>query len=150
MRSRGRMVFLISFGLLLAAGIVYAVTHPVLLRISEGPLPADRRVLLLSPFRDREPEKIAERFLDRLKRGECQGAIGSLGWSVEKRSLICDREVANPLVSLRLIDISEEEGVVTLRYLWHGPSPERLGSFMQVQVGGERGNRRVVDYDRSY
>jgi hypothetical protein len=144
------MVFLIIFGLLLAAGILYAVTHPVLLRISEGPLPADRRVLLLSPFRDREPERIAERFLDRLKRGECQGAIGSLEWRAEKRSLICDKEVANPLVSLRHIDRGEEEGVVTLRYLWYGPSPERLGSFMQVQVGGERGNRRVVDYDRSY
>jgi hypothetical protein len=144
------MVFLIILGLLLATGIVYAVTHPVLLRISEGPLPADRKVILLSPFRDREPESIAALFLDRLKRGECQNAIGSLDWSAEKRNLICDKEVANPFVGLRLIDRSEEEGVVTLRYLWYGPSPERLGSFMQVQVGGERGNRQVVDYDRSY
>lgn len=144
------MVFLIIFGLLLAAGIVYAATHPVLLRISEGPLPADRRVIILSPFRDREPERIAKRFLDLLKRGECQDAFGSLEWSAAKRNMICGKEVANPFASLRLIDRSDEQSVVTLRYLWSGPPPDRSGSFLQVQIGGERSEQRVVDYDRSY
>lgn len=144
------MVFLIILGLLFAACIVYAVTHPVLLRISEGPLPADRRVILLSPFRDREPERIAERFLDRLKRGECQDVVGILGWSTEKRKLICEKEAAYPFATVRLIDRSDQPRLVTLRYLWYGSLPELSGSFMQIQIGGERAERKVVDYDRSY
>ena len=63
MGTRGRMVLLVVGGLLIVFAVAYAMTHPVLLSVGEGPLPGDRRLVMLRPFRDREPETVAAEFL---------------------------------------------------------------------------------------
>ncbi len=152
MGFKERMGFLVIGAVLVIAALAYAITHPILLRITEGPLPGDRRLILLSPFRDREPERIAAQFLDRLRSGQCKDAIAALEWSDEKKKLICEKEASIPFVDLRLIDRIDQPMSVTLRYIWYsdsGPSG-RIGSFIKLQVSGNQGKRRIIEYDRSY
>ncbi len=144
------MLLLIMGGLLLVIVLIRALTSPVILKIGEGPLAGDRRLVLLSPFRDREPEKVAEAFLNRLKKGECRNAISPFGWNAKKQETICQRELFSPISSVRLIDRTDHPKDVTLRYIWFGPEPERLGSFLNIQVGGSQGQMKIIDYARYY
>jgi len=150
MIAKRRVLFLTIGGCLLAVVFVRAITHSVILRIADGPMPGDHRLILWSPFRDREPERVAGVFLDRLKNGECSSAISSLGWDAEKQKRICQSEANSPINDVRLIDRRDHSTNVTLRYTWSDSGPRHLGSFIQVQVGGNRGDMRVEDYTRYY
>lgn len=148
MRPQRRIVLLAVCGMLVIAALAYAMTHPVLLRLSEGPLAADRRLVLFSPFRDREPETKAAQFINRL-RTECMKAIAVFDWSPEKQRLICEREAAWPIGELRLVHRIDQPLGTMLHYVWYGPSGD-VGSFVEIHIAGNRGNRRVVHYHRAY
>ena len=113
-------------------------------------MPADHRLILLSPFRNREPEKISKAFLDRLKQGDCKNAVIALGWSDQKQNNTCQNETAFPIAAIKLIDRIDKYKSVQLQYIWFGPGAKDIGSFLTVELRVNSGRMKIVDYWRGY
>ena len=109
-----KLVYTTLIGIALIS--LYAVIQsPVLLRIPD--FHSARRhpkILILNPFRNREPEIAADAFLSQVKDGKCFEATSFLGQ--ERSAEICENQSRFPLLSWALIDLDIERGAYVFTY----------------------------------
>jgi hypothetical protein len=74
-------------------------------------------VSIFNPFRDRNPERCAEAFLELMKLGRCEQAIAELAIGTEYRQYICEQERNNILTAWSLKDREDNPPKVKMRYL---------------------------------
>ena len=139
---------------LIAGLAVYLfVTHssPVLFRYVEVGNPLKEPVfIVLNPYRDRAPERVADLFLQQLKDGNCEKAMAALHDSFRFQHETCEREERYALGSWRLMNRTDEPQKVRMYF-----SVNRLnydGMVGQAWVTVEkRGNQwQATRYDRYY
>jgi hypothetical protein len=102
-------------------------------------------VLILNPFRDRNPERAADGFLRRLRDGRCRDEISTMPRYSETRT--CEHEINSPLTSWGLRDRLEERGKTELFYRYRADNGTSEGS-LRVWLRREGLQWRVADYER--
>jgi len=130
---------ILTLGISLASVLVilYLIRRPVFLRApSFYSVLGQPGFVLFNPFRDKEPEKSADGFLNGLKVGDCFGVVKNL--PAEQQSHICEKQKQYPLKAWRLKDRDDIDQKTVLFY-WHfsGDSyePERLWLDSQLRDG---------------
>lgn len=88
---------------------------PVLIRIpNPNSVRGNPLFLVLNPFRDKEPETVAESFFEKLKDGKCLEATA--GFADEKTDRICQKQIEYPLTRWNLIAIGKTNNTFELTY----------------------------------
>ena len=150
-RRIGLYIGLILFGLLL----YHVAFHPVLFRSPwenvnciecGGP-----GFVLLNPLRDRAPEKVAQRFLQRLKDGQCVEAMRALPTTDDQRKYICDAQEHYLLDRWQLGDRYEKHDCTTLLYLqWSRNQVQKQQGPSWLWIEIDRGQSSVKSYGPIY
>lgn len=110
----------ILFGLILGLVVIVPLIllinqSPVLIRIPDPDSVRGKPLfLVLNPLRDREPEKAAETFFEKLKDGKCLEATADL--IAEKSDHICRKQIEYPLKGWNLVDIERKNNSFELIY----------------------------------
>ncbi len=136
--------------LALASAIVYALREPVLIRMAAGPLPADWRLVVMSPFRDRGPERAAEQFLAQLKTDRCRELLRQAGHSSDAVEAFCAREHSFAPDRFDLVDRKASQSKTRLQYIWRIAKPTEFAGLCEVTVTRAGSEWVVTDYQRAY
>lgn len=99
--------------------------------------PANELFVLLNPFRDKEPEAVAEGLLNELRQGRCETALSAL--PAERISYICERERDHNLTGWTLVDRNDEPGTTTLHFKAYRADSPAYGNtwiVLSKQVNG--------------
>jgi hypothetical protein len=123
--------------------VIRAATSPVLFRWKDpGAVdPADGLFVVLSPLRDREPERVASRFLASLRSGECRKDVVNS----------CESEARYPLTVWKFVDRRDGSPDTSLLYKMYRKNyrPGAWGDAW-VTLVSEGGSWRVSHYDTWY
>jgi hypothetical protein len=124
------------------------VGSPILLRVPDFHSSRGRPlVLILNPFRNHDPERVAETFLHGLKNGQCVDLISS--FSLEKVVEICEKQDRYPLVEWKLMDLDEENGTYSFAYEHKSKNAAGLED-MHVWVKQNGQGWKVADFVIAY
>jgi hypothetical protein len=110
-RSHKIASFLLT--VIVAAVCIRAITSPVLVRFKDPSAvdPGDGLYVLFSPVRSRAPERVADKFFQRLKQGECGIGLTAIA------SEYCERERRYKITGWTLVDSAyNSDGSVGLQY----------------------------------
>jgi len=136
--------------LVLAGAVVYALREAVLIRLAVGPLPADRRLVVMSPFRDRGPERAAKQFLAALKTGRCRELLGQAGHRSDTIDAFCAKEESFAPDRFDLVNRKTTQSKTRLQYIWRIAQPTEFAGFCEVTVTRAGSEWVVTDYQRAY
>lgn len=102
---------------IIAVLLLLGRTRPVLFALGESgdPLKAPS-FSIFNPFRDRAPERAAERVLEDLRDARFDSALGGLQLSDEVKQETKQREGAHPLLSWELVGRNDSDDGVRLFY----------------------------------
>lgn len=104
---------------------------------------------IFNPFRDRQPEQVAETFLNALGSGSCLQAVSALPIDAAYREYICDKEKEYPLASWQIKNRTDEPNRVKLFYWCQYRGFEGQGRlWVTIDKAGERWV--VTEYERYY
>jgi len=125
------------------------IQSPVFLRIPDfHSVRRHPRILILNPFRNREPEITANAFLGQVKDGKCLEVTSSF-LSRERSAEICENQSRFPLLSWALIDLEVESGAYVLTYE-HTSRNAYEGEEMRVWVKRNEHIWNVVGFTAGY
>ena len=135
----------------MAVALLVRDAHPVLIRMPFGlnQETGDHNYVLFNPFRDRSPERVAEAYLEAMRRGDCADA-GKLSTNpILQNGYTCEGlqgEYSNvrDRFAQRLRDRRENMGEVILYYSNSGEGVE--GNWIGMRRFG--GEWRVVGFNK--
>ncbi|MCZ2075090.1 MAG: hypothetical protein LC130_08830 [Bryobacterales bacterium] len=134
----------------LAGAAAYAFKEPVLIRLSAGSLPGDRRLILMSPFRDREPEKVARLFLSELKTNRCRELLLQAGHTTGDVEAFCAKEGSLAPDQFDLINRKSSGSMTHLQYIWRMARRTDFAGLCELSVQRRGSSWVVTDYSRAY
>ncbi|MBK8465221.1 MAG: hypothetical protein IPL32_05265 [Chloracidobacterium sp.] len=143
----------ILFGLLLGTAIIvplilFVNQSPFLIRIPDpDSIRGKPLFLVLNPFRDKEPEAVAESFFEQLRDGKCLEATADL--ADEKSDYICRRQIEYPLKGWHLIDTETKNSTSELIYN-HMSQKHQWGEDMTIWIEKRGQDYRVIDFVIGY
>jgi hypothetical protein len=151
--AAGALLLLIFFGYL------FWLDHqgPVLSRSEEqDPLSGTPLSISLNPLRDRTSEKIASKYLDALRDGQCKEVLAQ--WEKDYRrkyaKFICDSESKHPLVSWKIVDWEDTPPLRILHYRGRrrndASSSSTYKELFSVTLENKDGEWEVTKYDALY
>jgi hypothetical protein len=110
------MVILLGLAIASIISLILLIYQPpVLIRVPNPDSVRGRPLLLvLNPFRNKEPENAAELFFEKLKDGKCLEATAH--FAPEKSDRICRKQIEYPLERWDLIDIERKTNTFELTY----------------------------------
>ena len=134
---------------LMAAWVL--LTGPMLVKIRFGPLPADPRMTIWNPTRNRAPERYANALLSGIQSNRCQQFVEPLGILEEDKAKACSKQQTDPVSSYcSLVDRTDKGKSVWL--LFHCPYVRRTEARAEIGLSIERGESGWLlrSYDRIY
>lgn len=148
MRIRKMFMFtgLVIFTVLVL-GVVWLLTTPksVIWSYSEnGEISSTPTFSIFNPFREKESEAEAERFLNILKNGDCKRAISSLHDQRNHEDL-CERESRNKLESWKLTHREDSPKTVVLFYRAKRGSSSIYSGEMQFELTEDTDEWKITD-----
>jgi hypothetical protein len=110
----------------------------------------------LNPLRDRNSERIADKFIDAMRDGRCNEKLA--GWEKDYRKkyakFICDSESQHPLLTWKLVDWEDQPPLRILQYRGKRlNNPGQKGSYKElfsVTLENKDGAWEVTKYDAMY
>ena len=135
----------------IAAYLFVMQSRSVLYRYFEAGNPTKEPAFaIFNPFRDRQPERSAEGFLQRLNVGDCESAMSGLAQELQYQKDTCEHEKTNPLTSWRIRNRTDEPQSVRMYYqVGRQKYPDLKGQvWITVEKRGDQW--QVTRYDRSY
>ena len=102
--------------------------------------------VIFNPFRDRQPERVAEFFLGRMKDGECKSLMSGFENEPQYLQDICERENTNSLRSWSLRNRTDEAQSVKMFYQVDGQNHSDGQLWLTVEKRGDQW--LVTRYDR--
>jgi hypothetical protein len=105
---------------------------------------------ILNPFRNREPERPAEVFLNMLKTNDCESALATLPFDGEYQSYICRKEAEHHLLSWRMTDREDTPEKVRMFYWSQREESEGLEAPVWVTVEKQAAGWQVTGYECWY
>jgi hypothetical protein len=149
----GILVLLVFFGYLMW------LDHqgPVLARSEDhDPLSGIPSSISLNPLRDRASERIANKYLDAMRDGQCQEVLARWEKDYRRRyaKFICDSEAQHPLVSWKIVDWEDTPPLRILHY--RGKRRNSSGDsatykeLFSVTLENKDGAWEVTKYDAMY
>ena len=149
----GVLLLLIFFGYL----IWLNNQGPVLARSEDrDPLSGTPNTISLNPLRDRNSERVAARYLEAMRDGQCKEELAK--WEKDYRrkyaAFICDSETKHPLVSWRVVDWEDAPPLRILHYRGKRRTaegqPETYKELFSVTLENKNGTWEVTKYDAMY
>lgn len=142
-----RMIIL--FGIILGISLILLISRsPVIVRV---PKPHSVRgepfLVVFNPFRNKQPEIVAEVFLESLKNGRCLESTVSFG--SEKSTQICRKQAEYPLQEWKLTDMTKENETIWVTYK-HTSKNSNGSEEMMVRVDKIEQNWKIVDFIIGY
>lgn len=126
-------------------------SQPVIFSYAEvGSMTKEPVFSIFNPLRDREPERSAEQFLQRLQSGRCEAAISKVDGSFEYKQVTCDRERVYRLKSWQLKNRTDESQSVRLYYEVMRQTYHGLTGQVWITVEKKPDAWHVTRYDRAY
>ncbi len=143
------MFLAVALGLAMSLLFIKSISgYPVLFRIPDLHSGRGRPLLLvLNPFRNKEPERIADSFLEGLKNGQCVDLVGS--FSREKVDEMCEKQDRYPLIEWNLFDMDEEDGTYSFAYEHRSKNAAGLED-MRVWLKRTEQSWKVIDFVIGY
>jgi hypothetical protein len=105
---------------------------------------------ILNPFRNRDPERPAETFLNMLKTNECDKAMATLPFTEVYRSYICGKELERRLFSWRMTDREDTSERVKMFYWSRREGSEGIEGPVWVTVQKLGAAWQVTDFECWY
>jgi hypothetical protein len=141
-------VFIVAAG----AMLVIAPTRPVLLSISPDPgMVRPRNYCVMNPFRDRSPERAAERYLVELRQGRAESIAALV--SRDDHDHVIESEMKWPIASWRIARRKDTAAGSELVY-WvrrgNGYSDRGGEEEVHFQVAGFAGRAHVIGFGVIY
>lgn len=126
-------------------------SRPVLYRYYESGNPIHEPAFaIFNPFRDQQPERIAQEFLTQLGTDACANLMRDLSDSTEFKQQTCKHESTSSIVSLKLRNRTDEPSKVRLYFAARRKQYPTLESPLWVTVEPNGPTWRVTQYDRYY
>ena len=149
----GVLILLVFFGYL----IWLNNQGPVLSRSEEvDTLSGTPNSISLNPLRDRTSERIAAKYLDAIRDGQCEEELAV--WEKDYRKkyarFICDSEAQHPLISWKLVDWEDDPPIRILHYRGKRrnnlDAPGTYKELVSVTLENKDGEWVVTKYDAMY
>jgi hypothetical protein len=149
----GVLLLLVFFGYL----IWLNNQGPVLARSEDrDPLSGTPNTISLNPLRDRNSERVAAKYLDAMRSGQCKEELTK--WEHDYRrkyaAFICDSEAKHPLLSWKVVDWEDAPPLRILHYRGKRRSnkgqPETYKELFSVTLENKGGVWEVTKYDALY
>lgn len=105
---------------------------------------------IFNPFRNRDPERPAEAFLNMLKANECDKAMATLPFDREYRSYICGKEGEHHLSSWRMTDREDTPEKVRMFYWSRREGNDGIEAPVWVTVEKQAAGWQVTGYECWY
>ncbi|MGO9647297.1 exported hypothetical protein [Candidatus Sulfotelmatobacter sp. SbA7] len=149
----GVLLLLIFFGYL----IWLNNQGPVLARSEDrDSLSGVPNTISLNPLRDRSSERVAAKYLDAMRDGQCNEELAK--WEKDYRrkyaAFICDSEAKHPLVSWKLVDWEDAPPLRILHYRGkrrtNEGQPGTYKELFSVTLENKSGTWEVTKYDAMY
>jgi hypothetical protein len=145
--------------LLIFFGYLIWLDHqgPVLARSEDqDPLSGVPTSISLYPLRDRTSERIASKYLDAIRDGQCQQVLAQ--WEKDYRKkyarFICESEATHPLVSWKLVDWEDTPPLRILHYRGkrrnNSDGPATYKELFSITLENKNGSWEVTKYDAMY
>lgn len=106
-------------------------------------------ICIFNPFRDRGPERSAERFLETLKAGQYEQALAPLQVSDEQHQYLQRKEEQHPLESWTLKNRQDQINEVKL-FFWHSRTDSDLQGQLWITVEKRNEQWQVTGYECIY
>lgn len=130
---------------------------PVLSRSDDkDPLSGIPNAISLNPLRDRTSEKVATKYLDAMRDGQCVEKLSDWEKDYRKKyaTFICDSEAQHPLLSWKIADWEDAPPLRILHYRGKRRySPSQNGTYKElisVTLENKEGEWVVTKYDAMY
>lgn len=125
-------------------------SEAVLIRSAAEPLRADRRLVVMSPFRDRRPERAAKQFLAALRADRCRELVCQAGYRSDTIEAFRAKEGAFDPDRFYLTNRTTTQSKTRLQYVWRTAQPTEFAGFCEVTVTRAGTEWVVTDYQRAY
>jgi hypothetical protein len=113
--------------------------------------PADGLFVVFNPFRDRQPEHMAERFLNLLSGPNKKEVISQLKAKEEYAAYLTERETAHPLTGWSLMDRQNEKGRLSLHYkAWRADYPHAVYGNVWLFLRNDNGIWKIEGFESWY
>lgn len=149
----GMLILLVFFGYLMWLN----GQGPVLSRSPErDPLSGIPNEISLNPLRDRSTERLANKYLDAMRDGQCSEQLADWGKDYRKKyaAFICDSEAQHPLLSWRLVDWEDDPPLRILQYRGKRRNPNgqppTYKELLSITLEDKEGQWVVTKYDAMY
>jgi hypothetical protein len=136
-------VIIIYLYLLRSKSIVYRL-------VESGNPDHEPAVSIFNPFRDRQPEKCAQNFLELLKAGQCERAMAGVPVNTEYRRIVCEKEGAYNLEGWSLKNRTDQPQKVDMYYLVKRKNYDDLEGQVWVTVEQRDSQWQVTYYESRY
>jgi hypothetical protein len=144
-------VFLASAAIGIAAYLYYARSTSVLYRYVEAGNPTKEPAFtIFNPFRNREPESRADRFLEQVGHGNCEQAIAALPHTAQYIHDTCEREAKYPLASWHLKNRTDGPQNVRLYFQVARNNYDDIPGGVWITVEGHGEEWQVTRYESIY
>jgi len=146
---RNRTVILVGLGIASIISLILLINpSPVLIRVPDPDSVRGRPLLLvLNPFRNKQPENAAELFFEKLKAGKCLEATAH--FAPEKSDRICRKQIEYPLKEWKLIDIETKNDSFDLTYNHISGNPA-MGEDMLIWIEEREQDYQVTGFVIGY
>jgi hypothetical protein len=147
LRNVGLVFFAVGFSI--SAWLYLTRSNPVLLTISADDTIRPRSYCLLNPFRNKEPERIAENYLSKLR----AGVITEVAPFIGSNQYILEEEKKWPIQSWRIGDRQDTDKKTEILYwVQRGNGYSKDGMEEEVRFFMKESNRnwRVTHYSAIY
>ena|SRR4028119_837126 len=146
------LIFILAVIIGFAVYLFFNRSNPVLYRNVDRASVQYSSLVILNPFRSREPERQAEVVLQGLKNRNCQQALSLPALDSERVTYLCEREQKYLLESWDLMDYQEEGEKIKLIYniYRNDGDGERLSPPAWIGVEKINGEWRAADYETYY
>lgn len=129
--------------------LYFVFAGPVLFRFTTGPMSADYGFIIFNPFRNHDPERCVDAFLELIRTGHCEDAMAELYDVEESRQETCEMERKHPVISWQLRNREDESQSSTLTFSYRrGDYEGEHQLFVKVEKRGEKW--QVTNYTRAY
>jgi hypothetical protein len=134
MQLRRRQYIATTSGVLLAALVAWAaLSGPMLINAKFGPMPADPRLGVWNPLRDRSPERYGSVYLRKIQSATCRQEAAGLQIADKDKVTACAKQSRIPLASTcRLVERSDHKSEVWL--LYQCPYQDSSHMFAEVDI----------------
>ena len=105
---------------------------------------------ILNPFRDREPERPAEAFLNMLRANDCDKVLATVPFDQEYRSYICGKEGEHRLSSWRMTDREDTPEKVKMFYWSRREESDGVEAPLWVTVEKQAAGWQVTGHECWY